>query len=69
MMYFKITGSATIFCHISMKRVDILKIKCLNTISNMRQIDQAGNDSVRERCGIKYNLSKRADDSVVIWKG
>ena len=45
------------------RKVNVLEMKCL------RSLDRVGNEEVRKRAGIEWELASRADQRVLRWFG
>jgi len=53
----------------SRKRIEVLEMKCLRTITGVRWFDRVRNTRVREMCGNRRSLLERADQGVLKWFG
>ena len=51
------------------RRVDVLEMRCLRTITGVRWFDRVRNDRVREMCGVSRSFSERAEQSQLKWYG
>ena len=51
------------------QRVNVMEMKCLRSICNVRRIDRVRNEIVRRRCGNKLSLLERADRGILRWFG
>ena len=51
------------------RKVNVLEMKCLRSLSGASRMDRVRNEEVRVRAGIEIELASRADQRVLIWFG
>ena len=51
------------------RKVNVLEMKCLRSLVGVSRMERVGNEEVRVRAGIEWELTSTADQRVLRWFG